>query len=168
MPTTGEACLLCGSSASLDRCFGNVCCEPAQQPRAARSIRPRRVFARRDVSNGINGDILGSSIVVARRIKPRLNGASYGDGATIASVRATVHDCPDMQRLPIRIRPGDRPPVQGSEIARQCGAAVRQERSSGKPGGLFLVVLASGESRGGAMDRVAARRLGGCDPGINR
>src|SRR5438105_8564587 len=31
------------------------------------------------------------------------------------------------------------PRCRGSEIARQCGAVVRQERSSGKPGGLFLV-----------------------------
>ena len=58
---------------------------------------------------------------------------------TIASVRAPDRDCPDMQRLPIRKRPGDRPPVQSSEIARQCAAAVGQERSSGKPGGLFLL-----------------------------
>ena len=30
------------------------------------------------------------------------------------------------------------PRCRGSEIARQCGAVVGQERSSGKPGGLFL------------------------------
>jgi hypothetical protein len=33
---------------------------------------------------------------------------------TIATVRATDRDCPDMQRHPIRIRPGDRPPAQTS------------------------------------------------------
>ena len=33
------------------------------------------------------------------------------------------------------------PRCGGSEIARQCGAAVRQERPSGQPGGLFLVLL---------------------------
>src|SRR6202165_2471918 len=88
---------------------------------------------------------------------------------TIASVRAPVRDCPDLQRQPIRVRLGDRPPVcRGPEIARQCGAAVGQERPSGKPGGLFLfflewILATSRQPRGGALDRLAAAQLGGRD-----
>ena len=41
------------------------------------------------------------------------------------------------------------PRCRGSEIARQCGAAVGQERPSGKPGGLFLVLDVSRTRRGG-------------------
>ena len=37
---------------------------------------------------------------------------------TIASVRSRSRDCPDLQRHPSRTRPGHRPPVQRSEIAR--------------------------------------------------
>jgi len=35
---------------------------------------------------------------------------------TTATVRAPVRDCPDMQRLPIRMWPGDRPP--GADVLR--------------------------------------------------
>ena len=58
---------------------------------------------------------------------------------TIATVRAAVRDCPDVQRHPIRIRLGADPWRRCPEIARECGATVGQERPSGKPGGLFLL-----------------------------
>src|SRR5713101_1987052 len=49
---------------------------------------------------------------------------------------------------------GPRP--RGSEIARQCGAAVGQERPSGKPGGLFLMPASYA---GAVASRAAARSI---------
>jgi hypothetical protein len=52
-------------------------------------------------------------------VRPRgLMETSYGGGKPTASDRAPDRDCPDMQRPPSKTRPGDRPPVQKSEIAR--------------------------------------------------
>src|SRR6202023_998092 len=56
------------------------------------------------------------------------------------------------------------------EIARQCGAAVRQERPSGKPGGLFLLVAwnLGPEPRGGAAVGIAAGLLERSDTLLNQ
>jgi hypothetical protein len=64
------------------------------------------------VNNGNSGDIWQSVLEFDPRW--RLNHVILWRWETIASVRAPVRDCPDMQRLPIRIRLGDRPPAQSS------------------------------------------------------
>ena len=58
----------------------------------------------------------------------------------IASVRAPVATAPICSGHRVGHGREIGPRCRGSEIARQCGAVVRQERSSGKPGGLFLCV----------------------------
>ena len=89
------------------------------------------------MNNGNSGDI-GQRVV---ELGPRswLNGSSYGDGRPSRRFGlqfATVPICSGCRSEYGReIGPRSR----DSEIARQCGAAVRQERPSGKPGGLFLL-----------------------------
>src|SRR4051794_17347949 len=64
----------------------------------------------RAVNNGNNGD--GPLGILVLDAEWRLNRDILRRWETTATVRAPVRDCPDTQRLPIRIRPGDRPPVQ--------------------------------------------------------
>jgi hypothetical protein len=57
---------------------------------------------------------VGTRSTASLRRRPRCGsiGSSYGDGRPSRRCRAPVRDCPDEQRHPIRIRLGDRPPVQ--------------------------------------------------------
>jgi len=102
-------------------------------------------------------------MIPARWLQPRERCgsmvASYGDGRPSRSVRATVRDCPEMQRPPTRTRSGDRPPVwKFRNRPMKCAAAVRQERPLGKPGGLFLWGLWMSDARlCGAALRAAPR-----------
>src|ERR1700756_2218923 len=61
------------------------------------------------VDNGNNGD--GCERAVAPPARVRLHRVILRRWETIAEVRETDRDCPDAQRHPIRMRPGDRPPV---------------------------------------------------------
>ena len=106
-----------------------------------------------------SGDIFRS--VLATRTRSWLNQSSYGDG------RSSRRFGPQFATAPIcsgtrsgygwEIGPWRR----GPEIARQCGAAVGQERPSGKPGGLFLVRLSCAASRPPRAKRTAAALLRG-------
>jgi len=63
------------------------------------------------VDNGNSGDML--NCVVALSPEMRLNRVILRRWETPSRrCRAPVRDCPDEQRHPIRIRLGDRPPVQ--------------------------------------------------------
>jgi hypothetical protein len=97
--------------------------------------------------------------------------SSYGDGRPSRRIGQQDRDCPDKQRYPIRTRPGDRPPA--SRVLRspvKCGAAVRQERPSEKPGGLFLFggCQAFSLSRAAARHRLAATLLVWRDPLVDQ
>ena len=66
--------------------------------------------SRRDsVDNGNNGD--GGKLAVAPPARVRLHRVILRRWETIAEVRETDRDRPDAQRHPIRMQPGDRPPV---------------------------------------------------------
>ena len=56
-------------------------------------------------------------------------------------------DCPDLQRLPSRTRPGDRPPVSRFEIARLmwgCRRTGKAVRETGRPFSVFFFLRHSG------------------------
>jgi hypothetical protein len=74
---------------------------------------------------------------------------SYGDGRPSRRFGCQSRDCPDLQRMPSRTGREIGPWREGPAIARQCAAAVRQERPLGTPGGLFLL----------SFQRVAEDRL---------
>src|SRR5450759_2613877 len=88
------------------------------------------------VDSGNSGDICRR--ILERETPPWLNEPSYGDGRPSRRF--------GLQFATVPICSGTRsgygreigPRCRGSEIARPCGAAVGQERPSGKPGGLFL------------------------------
>ena len=120
-----------------------------------------------------SGDILGRDI--ARNAPSRFNQPILRRWETIASVRDPDRDCPDMQRLPSRTRPGDRPPVSRFEIARlmwsrrKTGKAVRE---TGRPFSFVIPgaplrrepgMTAYGFTRTGATARrrASSRRCGG-------
>ena len=88
------------------------------------------------MNNGNSGAIGQRVVELSQR--SWLNEPSYGDGRPSRRFGlqfATVPICSGCRSEYGReIGPRSR----DSEIARQCGAAVRQERPSGKPGGLFL------------------------------
>ena len=64
------------------------------------------------MNNGNSGDMAHGALVRITAIAAQW--VILRRWETIASVRAPDRDCPDVQRLPIRMRPGDRPPVQRS------------------------------------------------------
>jgi hypothetical protein len=64
---------------------------------------------RASVDNGKSGD--GGKCAVARFADARLDRRILRRWETIAEVRETERDCPDAQRHPIGMQPGDRPPV---------------------------------------------------------
>src|SRR5713101_2298192 len=107
-----------------------------------------------------SGDIFRS--VLATRTRSWLNQSSYGDG------RSSRRFGPQFATAPIcsGTRSGYGweigPRRRGPEIARQCGAAVGQERPSGRPGGLFLVRLSLRRrarlARSGRLPRYSAAK----------
>src|SRR5580698_5221931 len=89
------------------------------------------------VNNGNSGDI--GRRVVERRRRSWFNGSSYGDGKPSRRFGLQFATVPICSGCRSGCRREIGPRCRSSEIARQCGAAVRQERPSGKPGGLFLL-----------------------------
>src|SRR5216683_3863211 len=116
--------------------------------------------ARPPVNNGDSGDIF--RCVLENRTRSWLNQSSYGDG------RSSRRFGPQFATAPIcsGTRSGYGweigPRRRGPEIARQCGAAVGQERPSGRPGGLFLVRLSLRRrarlARSGRLPRYSAAK----------
>ena len=82
----------------------------AARPRPHCGCTRLRTTAINPVNNGISGDIGWRRLALSACCGSI--GSSYGDGKPSRRCRAPVRDCPDLQRSPIRIRPGDRPPVQ--------------------------------------------------------
>src|SRR4051812_5973185 len=115
---------------------GRACARPLALPtlrsqpefRGPRLLKAGKVLAASLCSPGDRGSITHLTEVGNHRV---------GSGRS--------RDCPDLQRHPSRTRPGHRPPVRKSEIARlmwscrRTGKAVRC-----KPGGLFLYSIIPG------------------------
>ena len=66
-------------------------------------------------------------------------GSSYGDGKPSRRFGQQFATAPICSGTRVGSGREIGPRCRGSEIARQCGVAVRQERPLGKPGGLFLL-----------------------------
>ena len=106
------------------------------------------------VNSGNSGDIF--RCVLETPTRSWLNQSSYGDGRSsrrFGSQFATAPICSGTRSgYGWEIGPRRR----GPEIARQCGAAVGQERPSGKPGGLSLLRLSS-RRRAASRETVSCR-----------
>ena len=99
-------------------------------------------------------------------------GSSYGDGKPSRRFGQQFATAPICSGTRVGSGREIGPRCRGSEIARQCGVAVRQERPLGKPGGLFLLshLLDSADesnelsladaTRGTARNIGAPRRVG--------
>src|SRR3981189_3407886 len=88
------------------------------------------------VNSGDSGDIIFGT--VAANASAWLNGSSYGDGKPSRRFGQQIATAPICSGCRSGYGREIGPRCRSSEIARQCGAAVGQERPSGKPGGLFL------------------------------
>ena len=77
-----------------------------RESRASAAAQPKHAIS---VDNGNNGD--GRERAVAQVAWVRLHRVILRRWETIAEVRETDRDRPDAQRHPIRMLPGDRPPV---------------------------------------------------------